>query len=171
MHFSVIICTRDRAAALHNVLSSIARADRPDLDWELLVVDNGSTDNTPAVIESFAETLPIRRVYEPKAGLSNARNRGVSEAKGEFILWTDDDVLVRGRWLTAFAEAFQAHSEMAVFGGCILPLYAEPKAHWFIAAEDQLRSLLAHRNFSGLSAIRRLLRRSSNRTAGFSIRS
>ena len=154
--FSVVICTRNRATALAQVLDSIAAAEPPGVGWELVVVDNGSTDDTPATIDKFAGRLPIRRVSEPTPGLSNARNRGVEAARGDFILWTDDDVLVRSSWLRAFAEAFAAHPDKAIFGGIVLPLYAEPRADWFVKAEDQLRTLLAYRNFSGPISLDRM---------------
>src|SRR5688500_3500637 len=95
MQVTVIICTRNRADQLRRTLESAAAVDTPEhVSWELLVVDNGSTDHTPEVVESFSGRLPIRRVSEPEAGLSNARNRGVAEAKGDYICWTDDDVLI-----------------------------------------------------------------------------
>lgn len=147
--FTVAICTRNRAPSLRSVLDSIAAADAPSTEWELIVVDNGSTDDTAEVIGSFADRLPIRRAWQPVAGLSNARNKAVEAASGRHILWTDDDVLVRPGWLRAFADAFAAHPDAAIFGGIVLPMYEPPVVPWFAAAEDQLRTLLAYRNFSG----------------------
>lgn len=147
--FTVAICTRNRAQPLHAVLTSIAAGEAPSVPWELVVVDNGSTDNTAAVVTGFADRLPIRRAWQPVAGLSNARNKAVEEARGGHILWTDDDVLVRPGWLRAFADAFAAHPDAAIFGGIVLPKYEPPVVPWFAGAEDQLRTLLAYRNFSG----------------------
>lgn len=147
--FTVAICTRNRAKQLQAALLSIVAAEPPGVSWELIVVDNGSTDDTPAVIASFTDRLPIRRAWQPIAGLSNARNKAVAEARGSYILWTDDDVLVRPTWLRAFADAFTQHPDAAIFGGAILPHYEEPVVPWFVAAEDQLRTMLAYRAFSG----------------------
>jgi glycosyltransferase involved in cell wall biosynthesis len=144
---SVIICTRDRAASLARTLDSLVIAS-PHVKkrWELLVVDNGSSDGTADVIASFADRLPIRRVWQPVAGLSNARNAGVVEAKGDYILWTDDDVIVDERWLEAWFRAFRKHPDDAVFGGRAVPLYEEPPVPWFKANERYLTALLALRN-------------------------
>jgi len=154
--FTVAICTRNRAPALERVLTSIAAAEPPSVNWELIVVDNGSVDRTAEVVDSFADRLPVRRVYQPAAGLSNARNKAVESACGEHILWTDDDVLVRPLWLKAFANAFAANSDAAIFGGAVLPLYEAPTAEWFVAAEQQLRTLLAYRRFSGEVSLERM---------------
>lgn len=144
---SVIICTRNRSASLARTLRSLVRAAAHVHDpWELLIVDNGSTDDTSATVASFSGQLPVRRVPEPKAGLSNARNAGVRESQGEFVLWTDDDVLVDEQWLNAWFRAFRDHPGEALFGGRSEPVYEPPEQAWFIANQHELRSLLAIRN-------------------------
>ena len=92
---------------------------------ELLVVNNNCTDRTDDVIRSFENRLPIRRAFEPTPGQSNARNRIVAEATGDYILWTDDDVTVSPDWLVAYAEAFRARPAGGLFGGPIVPLVDE----------------------------------------------
>jgi glycosyltransferase involved in cell wall biosynthesis len=91
---SVILCTRNRAASLDTALRSLTACATADLNWELLVIDNGSTDQTALVAASYHDRLPIRTILEPTAGLSHARNRGVAEATGEWLVWLDDDVTV-----------------------------------------------------------------------------
>lgn len=144
---SIIICTLNRARSLARTLESIVEAgcavSRP---WELLVVDNGSTDATPDIIRSFADRLPIRSVLQPVAGLSNARNAGVAAAAGQYIIWTDDDVLVDRNWLAAYFAAFDRFPDCAIFGGRAVPQYEAPQQRWFIAAEPVLKSLLAIRD-------------------------
>ena len=131
MHITVLICTRNRAEQLRRTLEAATAIETPGTSWELLVIDNGSSDHTPEVVESFAERLPIRRVSEPQAGLSNARNRGVAEANGSYICWTDDDVLIDPHWLSAYAGAFAHHPEAAYFGGPIELVLEEPTPSWF----------------------------------------
>ncbi|HEY2357754.1 MAG TPA: glycosyltransferase [Phenylobacterium sp.] len=146
---TVIICTRDRATQLASVLSSACALKVPEgLSWEFCVVDNGSSDNTPQVVREFSETLPIRYVREDVPGLSNARNRGVDEAKGRYICWTDDDVEIDPDWLSAYAEAFERHPDAAIFGGRILPKLEGPSPAWFVACADRwpLTNLLAARD-------------------------
>lgn len=148
---TVIICSRNRASSLSNTLKSIVDAadqlgDRFPNNWELVVVDNGSTDNTPAVVESFQKELPIRRVMQPLAGLSNARNAGVANAKGQFIMWTDDDVDVDVMWLKNYLAAFEKNPHIALFGGRAVPRFQEPIVPWFTENTHSLASLLAIRD-------------------------
>lgn len=144
---SVIICTRNRSASLARTLDSIVKAaTRVTESWELLVVDNGSTDDTADTIVAFADRLPVRRVFEATPGLSNARNAGVRESRGEFVLWTDDDVLVDENWLAAWSRAFRNHPDTVVFGGRSRPVYEAPAQDWFEASEEALRPLLAIRD-------------------------
>lgn len=102
----------------------------PGTEWEVLIVDNGSTGETAAVVERFVGTLPIRLVAEPIAGISRARNRGSAEARGRYICWTDDDVLLDRMWLAAYLRAFERHPEAALFGGTIRPELTAPTPGW-----------------------------------------
>jgi len=148
MHITAIICTRNRAEQLRRTLESAVAIDIPDgITWELLLVDNGSSDHTPEVVRSFAAKLPIRHVTEPKAGLSNARNRGVSEARGSHVCWTDDDVLIDSQWLAAYADAFARHPEAAYFGGPIELLLEGPTPSWLVKDRKSLGPILAERLF------------------------
>ena len=141
---TVIICTRNRAASLARTLSSLATsAKRVREPWELIIVDNGSTDHTRDVVESFAAELPLARIDQPIPGLSNARNAGVAAAHGNYILWTDDDVIVDERWLTAWFATFKRRPHDVVFGGRSEPLLEEPHQPWFHANMGNLASLLA----------------------------
>lgn len=141
------MCTRNRAEQLRRVLQTAAAMDRPDgLVWEFLLVDNGSTDLTRQVVAEFAEVMPIRHIFEPAAGLSNARNRGVDEARGDYICWTDDDVLIDRGWLAGYAAAFVRHPDDAYFGGPIeLRLEGEKRPDWFEENREALGTLLAER--------------------------
>jgi glycosyltransferase involved in cell wall biosynthesis len=147
---TVIICTRNRANQLANVLDSACKLVVPsDLHWEFVVVDNGSSDGTVDVVAKYADRLPIRCVIEDTPGLSNARNRGVDEARGDYICWTDDDVVIDPQWLSAYAAAFKRHPEAAVFGGKVIPLLEKPTPAWFEKAKYKwpLNCLLAYRDF------------------------
>ena len=147
---TVVICTRNRAAQLSNVLESAARLHVPQgLRWEMVIVDNGSSDNTADVAASFGDRLPIRVVREEAAGLSHARNRGVTKARGTYLCWTDDDVILDPEWLAAYVAAFARHPEAAVFGGEIIPVLQPPTPKWFGRLADQwpLTTLLAEHNF------------------------
>jgi glycosyltransferase involved in cell wall biosynthesis len=108
LDISLIICTRNRAAQLVGCLEAVARL-RYSGSWELVMVDNGSTDATRRTIASFAERagLPVRYVHQPTPGLSNARNAGLAVARGALIAFTDDDCYVDPELLTRTVAAFK----------------------------------------------------------------
>ena len=146
MFVTVIICTRNRASQLCNVLDSFVAMDKPSEDWEMLLVDNGSSDNTQEVINSYKEKLPIRSVIEETPGLSNARNTGVKNATGEYICWTDDDVKVDTKWLVGYVEAFKKYPDAVVFGGVIEPVAETEFPKWWVENAKLLEHIVATRN-------------------------
>ena len=117
--------------------------------WELVVVDNGSADATAATVAAFAGRLPIRYVAEPEPGLSIARNRGIKEARGRYICWTDDDVRLDRGWLAAYLDAFLRHPDAALFGGPIIPELEPPARPLFQRCKDHppLSGVFAKRDF------------------------
>lgn len=142
--FTVAVCTWNRAARLRRALESHAAQRVPDgLAWEMIVVDNCSTDETPQVIEEFAGRLPLRRVAEPHLGLSHARNAAAREARGAYVVWTDDDVFVGPDWLAAYARAVRDHPDAAVFGGPIHPHFEPDPPEWLVRALPDVGGALA----------------------------
>lgn len=131
MDVTVAICTWNRAALLDQTLARMAGLRiPPGLGWELVVVNNNSTDDTDAVIARHAPYLPLRRLFEPNPGLSNARNRAVTEARGELLVWTDDDVQVDPDWLAEYAKAAARFPHAGYFGGSVDPWFAVPPPRW-----------------------------------------
>lgn len=120
VEISLIVCTRNRSRALRACLESLREMDSPEA-WELVVVDNGSEDSTRQVIEEFAAkvSFPVRYVFEPRRGLSRARNRGIAAASGDVIAFTDDDCFPARDYLTAVTHTF-ADDGVDFFGGRVL---------------------------------------------------
>ena len=133
---SIILCTYNRASRLPEVLESLAALKTGnELSHEILVVDNNSSDNTKDVIESVRAVYPglIRYVFESRQGLSWARNKGIEEALGGLIAFTDDDVIVDQNWLRALAIASTTYPH-AGFGGRVLPKWDFSPPSWFIGS-------------------------------------
>ncbi len=131
MNITVAICTWNRSALLTKTLENMLNLKSDDsFSWELLIVNNNSTDNTDQVIEQFSGRLPIKRIFETTPGLSNARNAAVRNASGDYIIWTDDDVLVNKDWLAAYVNAFRRLPNVAVFGGPISPWFEGDPPLW-----------------------------------------
>jgi glycosyltransferase involved in cell wall biosynthesis len=130
MFVTVAICTWNRAKLLDRTLTDLESQRIPDgVEWELLVVNNHCTDDTDDVIARHADRLPIRRLFEKTQGSSHARNCAIEAARGELLIWVDDDVLVPPDWLACYVECARQWPEMAYFGGPVLPWFeVEPPA-------------------------------------------
>lgn len=119
---SVILSTHNRADMLRQTLEAMTRLDRSGLDVEFVVVDNNSKDDTDAVIDSFANRLPLTHLFEPRPGKNCALNRALSECElGEVVVFTDDDVSPDARWLEAIRDSMNRWLDTNVFGGKIIP--------------------------------------------------
>jgi glycosyltransferase involved in cell wall biosynthesis len=135
---TVAICSRNRAAQLRRALESVCALVVPKAaTWEVIVVDNGSSDETPIVLQEFAARLPLRRLFEPEPGVSRSRNCALEAAQGRYICWTDDDVLLNPHWLAAYLDAFNRHPDAVLFGGPIDPLLAKPVRPLFNRGKDE----------------------------------
>jgi glycosyltransferase involved in cell wall biosynthesis len=133
MFVSVAICTWNRADLLDQTLTSMYKLIiPPETVWELMIVNNNCTDTTDSVIAKHQANLPIRRLFEPQQGKSFALNCACRAAKGEFIIWTDDDVLVETDWLARYVEAFKQWPNSSVFGGPVKPFLAGTPPQWLL---------------------------------------
>jgi glycosyltransferase involved in cell wall biosynthesis len=147
MFITIAICTFNRAESLRRTLDSLVKMRVPsDLCWEIVII-HSSTDRTDKVISEYVGRLPVQCKFEPRVGKSNAQNRAIDVAKGDYILWTDDDVVVDVGWLTAYVEAFRRWPDAAVFGGRIRPRYEAPVKKWVIDSEAVLEGPYAIRDF------------------------
>jgi glucosyl-dolichyl phosphate glucuronosyltransferase len=128
---SIIVCSYNRSASLQQTLLAIERLlVREDLGWEVLIVDNNSTDDTRTVAEDFCRRFPRGRYcYEPNQGLSFARNRGIAEARGEILVFTDDDVCPESEWLQRIVDGM-AREGCDACGGYISPVWEIAPPAW-----------------------------------------
>jgi glycosyltransferase involved in cell wall biosynthesis len=132
---SIIIPTFNRAASLARTLKSIAAVARPSDAIEILVIDNGSTDQTQEVYNSAKaknKTHEWRYFYDDMPGLLSGRHRGAKEAQGEILAYLDDDVLLAPSWLEALKDAF-SDPEVALVGGPSTPQYEIDPPAWLNA--------------------------------------
>lgn len=143
---TVCLCTRNRAAMLKRALFSLVACDKPTgLFWEILVVNNGSSDETPSVVAGFQGRLPIRMVTENCPGLSSARNRALAAARGNWLLWIDDDVTVNPRWLATYAYHIRQHPDTMLLGGAITVAFSGNAPKWICQGIDAIGNAYAER--------------------------
>lgn len=128
---SVVVCTYNRADLLTGCLTSLVDQMMDKSTFEVIVVNNNSTDETQAVAEAIAAAgSNIRVVFEKKPGASQARNRGVREAQGAYVAFIDDDARAESDWLEKLVEVIEAVAP-DVCGGSIYPFYLSAKPPWF----------------------------------------
>jgi glucosyl-dolichyl phosphate glucuronosyltransferase len=123
MKITAILCTYNRSERLAGALDSLAASIVPEnIEWEVLVVDNNSTDQTRKVVEGFSNGFPahFRYLFEPRQGKSYALNSGIREARGEILAFVDDDVKVEPEWLHNLTSVLH-EGEWTGSGGRILP--------------------------------------------------
>jgi glycosyltransferase involved in cell wall biosynthesis len=141
MKLSVIFCTYNREKYLYNALKSIAKQDFPYQDYEIVMVNNNSTDSTESICKKFQEDYPqveFHYFLETNQGLSYARNRGVKESKGDILVFVDDDATVFEFYLSSIKLFFEAHPDVAACGGPIVPVYEIDKPKWLSHYTEQL---------------------------------
>lgn len=145
MDFTVIICTYNRSHNLPTCIDYLAhQQDVENFEWEVLVVDNNSSDNTAQVVEKLINESPVnlRYVFEAEQGLNHARNRGIKESDSRYFCYVDDDILVGKNWLAALYRALESNDADAV-GGRIhidpaisLPPWIQGEVRGFLGYQD-----------------------------------
>ncbi len=123
LSISVVIVTLNRAELLQDTLVSLVRQERqPD---EVIVVDNGSTDNTKEIVLSFRNKLNIKYVYEGQRGIPHARNAGIGNVTKDIIAFTDDDCVADRNWLKYLEIPFIKDPHIGIVGGEVSYLKTE----------------------------------------------
>lgn len=133
MTVTILICTYNREAMLGPTLDSIgALRCPPDVRWEVLVVDNNSTDETKAVVGGRQAAFPtlLRYAFEPRQGKSFALNTGCALAAGAVIAYTDDDVRLPAGWLESAVRPLIDRPDIAYTGGPVRPMWELPPPSW-----------------------------------------
>lgn len=130
---SVVICTYNREQYIYECLSRIA-SNTIQEGWEVVLINNNSTDHTAAECERFAKDFPdihYRYFIETQQGLSFARNRGIAEAKGDWLVFLDDDAMIESDYIENLQSHLKQHPEAAAFGGKIEPLFEDGEPAWY----------------------------------------
>ena len=132
---TVVMSTYNRCESLPGAIESVLNQDGSGINYEIIIVDNNSTDTTRQVIDSFISQghNNLRYIFEPRQGLSHARNTGIANAQGELIVFVDDDVRARSDWLRNIKRAFDDYPDVECVGGKILPKWKTDPPEWLNA--------------------------------------
>ncbi len=129
---SVVVCTYNRCKSLRETLIALKNQtfDR-SLKWEIVVVDNNSSDQTKEIVLEFATetTIPVRYVFEKSQGLSFARNKGIAQCRGSIVAFTDDDITPECNWVQTIYDLLQQSCADGI-GGKVLPKWPAPPPAW-----------------------------------------
>jgi len=131
---SVIVCTYNRVRFIHECLEHLKDQTLENDDYEIIVINNNSNDNTAEVVEKFISETPqldIKQVEELNQGLSFARNRGLQEAKYDIICYIDDDGYAKANYLEEIQKIFIKNKVIAGVGGKVIPQYEDAEPDWY----------------------------------------
>ena len=143
---SAINCTHNGVRHLGKAIESLVNQSMLEERYEIIIVDNCSTDSTKKVIDSFANVKNIRYIPEATLGLSFARNAGWSSARGKYIAYLDDDAVASPTWLEKIVEAFESiKPRPGCIGGGVDPMWEAPRPSW---VSDELVIVLTIVNWS-----------------------
>jgi glycosyltransferase involved in cell wall biosynthesis len=142
--YTVALCTHNHADRLARTLVDLAQLNPPRQPWEFLIIDNGCRDGTPDLLNrhGWPAGWQVRVVREEKLGLSNARNRAVADARGEYVIFMDDDETADPDWLCAYERLIDAQHPDA-FGGRQVVLFEDLRPSWL---RDELLGFLGELN-------------------------
>jgi glycosyltransferase involved in cell wall biosynthesis len=131
---SVVVCTYNRSALLRETVVSLLEQDINKNSYEIIVVDNNSTDSTQLMVEEIAIGKPpkVRYLKEHRQGLSFARNKGAKEANGEIVAYIDDDATAQEEWLQGLLEIYDDFPDAGIVGGMIEPVWLKKKPAWLV---------------------------------------
>ena len=130
---TVVVATYNRSQSLIRCLRSFRTQSSPRTEWEVVVVNNNSKDDTEQRFAQFAEenpNLPIRMVLEERQGLSHARNCGMAAARSPYIAIIDDDETVNEDFVRGYIEFFDSYPKVVAAGGRIVPSYEQGRPSW-----------------------------------------
>jgi glucosyl-dolichyl phosphate glucuronosyltransferase len=135
---TVLICTYNRAGYLADTLDSLAASRVNDLRWNVIVVDNNSTDTTREVVASRIARFPValEYIFEAQQGKSNALNTGLAATNAAIVVFTDDDVRVGEGWLEAVCRPMLDDETIDYTGGPVLPMWEQPCPSWLDGRSD-----------------------------------
>lgn len=127
---TVFIATKNRASVLRKVLETFCQIEAPAGGWKLVVIDNGSSDETAALLTSCAKRLPLQAVTELKPGKNSALNAGLQLLEGDLAVFADDDAFPRRDWLVQLRKAADGQPSYSMFGGAIVPRWESAPPSW-----------------------------------------
>jgi glycosyltransferase involved in cell wall biosynthesis len=146
---SILFSTHNGERTLPILIDALTKLNQPGVPWEIIAVDNASTDATPAILREAARHLPLTVLLSPRPGKHEALKVGAKCIAGDLVLFTDDDVKPSPDWITAYLDAASNNPGSSLFGGPITPMGIEPLSPWFEASANHHEVLFARSRHPG----------------------
>lgn len=142
---SIVVCTYNRGSIISDCIESVLNNNVNQELFEIVVVDNNSTDNTKEVVNQFClKYSNVRYIKEERVGLSYARNRGINEADGSVIAFIDDDVKVNENYINCIIKFFNENPDEVCISGKVIPIWDFEKPDWFV---DDFASIIGETTY------------------------
>lgn len=145
MKISAIVCTHNGQKVLMKAVQSLVDQTLAKQEYEILIVDNASTDGTREIIRQFEQEPNLKYIFEANLGLSHARNTGWQKAQGEFVAYLDDDAVACPEWLERIVDAFKCEPNVGAVGGKVDPIWEVNPPSWI---NDFMQRFLSVLNWS-----------------------
>jgi glycosyltransferase involved in cell wall biosynthesis len=143
IELTVLLATRNGGTVLSRVLAAYMAVAREASNWQLIVVDNGSEDDTALILRSFQSELPLEVLEVAEPGKNRALNAGLAAAEGRFIVLTDDDAVPSPSFVAAWSRCARARTDYDLFGGTIEPLFDLEPPRWLVRNQESAAMLFA----------------------------
>jgi L-malate glycosyltransferase len=127
---TILMATYNGSQTLPKVFDACLGLASPRAGWQMVIVDNASSDDTQHVVESYTDRLPITLVEEPRRGKNRALNTGLEYVRGDLVVFMDDDVIPDRDWLVRMRDTADEQSEFSIFGGQIDPIWPSEPPDW-----------------------------------------
>lgn len=142
---TILFSTLNGGHTLPRMLDQLERLEPPAGGWDVVAIDNGSSDDTPRILRERQGRLPMTVVCEPRRGKNIALNTGLSYVRGEIIALTDDDIILSSDWLVSIEKIAAQQADYDLFGGPIYPAWEVPPPDWVL--RNVPKHFLAWTNF------------------------
>lgn len=134
---TVVFSTYNGERTLGRMLEALCALQQPRRALQIIAVDNASSDQTPKVLRSFLDRLPLLLLHQPERGKNRALNLAIRHVQGDLVVFTDDDVLPNQDWLNTFERYADTQPEYDLFGGAIVPHWERPPEPWVLRSVPQ----------------------------------
>lgn len=145
---SVLFSTHNGKSVLPDTLEGYCNVEARDIPWEMIIVNNASTDDTTQILASYVGRLPLKIIDCPTPGKNVALNSAIQSIESDYIIVTDDDAIPDKDFISSWLNTFETQKDYSIFGGKIEPLFRTPAPDWMAVSRFHFEEIYAARNLN-----------------------